>query len=77
MVNEVALGLLFGLVGWKVALTYLAFGLAVAIVSGWIIGRLHLEHWLEDWVRNIRSGAIDLPPEQLTVIDVSRRGSRL
>ena len=54
MVNEVALGLLFGLVGWKVALTYLVFGLAVAIVSGWIIGRLHLEHWLEDWVRNIR-----------------------
>lgn len=69
MVNEVALGLLFGLVGWKVALIYLAFGLAVAIVSGWIIGRLHLEHWLEDWVRNIRSGAIDLPPEDLTVID--------
>ena len=34
MVNEVALGLLFALVGWKVALTYLAFGLAVAIVSG-------------------------------------------
>ena len=56
MVNEVALGLLFGLVGWKVALTYLAFGLAVAIVSGWVIGRLHLEHWLEEWVRNIRVG---------------------
>ena len=74
MVNEVALGLLFGLMGWKVALTYLAFGLAVAIVSGWIIGRLHLEHWLEEWVRNIRSGAIDLPPEELTVIDRVRAG---
>ena len=69
MVNEVALGLLFGLVGWKVALTYLAFGLAVAIVSGWIIGRLHLEHWLEGGVRNIRSGAIDLPPGNLTAVD--------
>jgi uncharacterized membrane protein YraQ (UPF0718 family) len=74
MVNEVALGLLFALVGWKVALTYLAFGLGVAIVSGWIIGRLHLEHWLEDWVRNIRSGAIDLPPEHLTVIDRIKAG---
>lgn len=74
MVNEVALGLLFGLVGWKVALTYLAFGLCVAIVSGWIIGRLHLEHWLEGWVRNIRSGAIDLPPEALTVIDRIKAG---
>lgn len=74
MVNEVALGLLFGLVGWKVALTYLGFGLGVAIVSGWIIGRLHLEHWLEEWVRNIRSTAIDLPPEELTVVDRIKAG---
>jgi uncharacterized membrane protein YraQ (UPF0718 family) len=74
MVNEVALGLLFGLVGWKIALTYLGFGLAVAIVSGWIIGRLHLEHWLEEWVRNIRSGAIELPPETVTVVDRIRAG---
>ncbi len=74
MVNEVALGLLFGLVGWKVALTYLGFGLAVAIVSGWIIGRLHLEHWLEEWVRNIRSTAIDLPPEELTAVDRIKAG---
>jgi uncharacterized membrane protein YraQ (UPF0718 family) len=74
MVNEVALGLLFGLVGWKVALTYLAFGLAVAIVSGWIIGRLHLEHWLEEWVRNIRSGAIELPPEEHSAVDRIKAG---
>jgi uncharacterized membrane protein YraQ (UPF0718 family) len=74
MVNEVALGLLFGLVGWKVALTYLGFGLGVAIVSGWVIGRLHLEHWLEEWVRNIRSTAIDLPPEELTVVDRIKAG---
>ena len=74
MVNEVALGLLFGLVGWKVALTYLVFGLVVAIISGWIIGRLHLEHWLEEWVRNIRSRAIELPPEELTVIDRIKAG---
>ena len=57
MVNEVALVLLFGLVGWKVALTYAAFGLIVATVAGWVIGRLHLEGWLQDWVRDIHSGA--------------------
>ncbi len=74
MVNEVALGLLFGLVGWKVALTYLVFGLVVAIVSGWTIGRLHLENWLEDWVRNIRSGAVDLSPEDFTVVDRIKAG---
>jgi uncharacterized membrane protein YraQ (UPF0718 family) len=74
MVNEVALGLLFGLVGWKVALAYLVFGLAVAIVSGWVIGRLHLEHWLEEWVRNIRTTAAELPPEQLFARDRIKAG---
>lgn len=53
MVNEVALTLLFGLFGWKVALLYLGLGLSVAIVSGWIIGRLKMEAHLEDWVRNM------------------------
>jgi uncharacterized membrane protein YraQ (UPF0718 family) len=74
MVNEVALGLLFGLVGWKVALIYLGFGLAVAIVSGWVIGRFHLEHWLEAWVRSIRAGAVDLPVEELSVVDRIKAG---
>jgi uncharacterized membrane protein YraQ (UPF0718 family) len=74
MVNEVALGLLFGLVGWKVALIYLLFGLCVAIVSGWIIGRLHLEHWLEEWVRNIRSGALNLPEQKITIVDRLKAG---
>ena len=55
MVNEVALILLIGLVGWQVALLYLGFGLLVAIVSGWVIGRLHVESWLQDWVHDIQS----------------------
>ncbi len=50
MVNEVALVLLFGLFGWKVATLYLATGLMIAIVSGWIIGRLHMERHVEPWV---------------------------
>jgi len=66
MVNEVALGLLFAMLGWKVALTYLAFGLGVAIVAGWVIGRLKLEGWLEPWVLQIHAGAVDLPQESLT-----------
>ncbi|MEK0084327.1 permease [Benzoatithermus flavus] len=57
MVNEVALVLLFGLVGWQVALTYLTFGLGIAIVAGWVIGRFQLENWLQDWVRDIHRGA--------------------
>ena len=57
MVNEVALVLLFGLVGWKVAVTYAAFGVIIAIFAGWVIGKLKLEGWLQDWVRDIHSGA--------------------
>jgi uncharacterized membrane protein YraQ (UPF0718 family) len=53
MVNEVALALLFGMFGWKIALLYLGLGLTVAIVSGWIIGRMQMEAHLEDWVRDM------------------------
>ena len=53
MVNEVALALLLGLFGWKIALLYMVLGLAVAILSGWVIGRLHMEAYLEDWVKNM------------------------
>ncbi len=53
MVNEVALTLLFGMFGWKTALLYLGLGLSVAIVAGWIIGRLKMEAYLEDWVREM------------------------
>ena len=55
MVNEVALTLLFGMLGWKVAGLYLVLGLAVAIVSGVVIGRLGMEPYLEDWVRALQS----------------------
>jgi uncharacterized protein len=50
MVNEVALVLLFGLFGWKVAALYAGTGLVIAFSAGWIIGRLHLERWVEPWV---------------------------
>jgi hypothetical protein len=50
MVNEVALALLFGLFGWKVAGLYLGTGLLIAIVAGWVIGRLGLERHVEPWV---------------------------
>ena len=53
MVNEVALTLLFGLFGWKTAVLYLGLGLSIAIVAGWVIGRLHMERHLEDWVRDM------------------------
>lgn len=74
MVNEVALGLLFALVGWKVALTYLAFGLSIAVIGGFIIGRMKLEDWLEPWVRKIRAGVVDIPMDQITIVDRIKAG---
>ncbi len=65
MVNEVALVLLYGLMGWKVAGLYLTTGLLVAIASGWVIGRLKMEGHLEEWVRLIHAGE-DQPEEVLS-----------
>ncbi len=55
MINEVAVVLLFGLFGWKVALIYVGAGLVIAIVSGWIIGKLKLEKYVEDWVYKLKA----------------------
>jgi uncharacterized membrane protein YraQ (UPF0718 family) len=60
MVNEIALVLLFGLFGWKVAAIYLGTGLAIAMVAGWTIGRLKMERYLEDWVLNMQAGKLDM-----------------
>ncbi len=57
MVNEVALVLLFGLVGWQVSAVYFGFGLGLAMVAGWVIGRLGLEGWLQPWVRDLLATA--------------------
>ncbi|GBC60012.1 hypothetical protein DENIS_0954 [Desulfonema ishimotonii] len=56
MVNEIALGLLYGLLGWEVAALYMGTGLFVAIFAGWVIGRMKLERHIEDWVSQISSG---------------------
>jgi uncharacterized membrane protein YraQ (UPF0718 family) len=56
MVNEVALVLLCGLFGWAVATMYLVTGLLIAMVAGWVIGRLKMDRYVEDWVREIRMG---------------------
>jgi uncharacterized protein len=50
MVNEIALVLLFGLFGWKIAALYLGTGLGIAMVAGWTIGRLGMENHVEPWV---------------------------
>lgn len=65
MVNEIALILLYGLLGWKVAALYLLTGLSVAIAAGWVIGRLNMEEHIEGWVRQLRANANQVPDEPL------------
>jgi len=50
MVNEVAVVLLWSTFGWRVALAYAGFGLALAILAGFVIGRLRPDRWVEPWV---------------------------
>jgi hypothetical protein len=56
MVNEVAVVLLWGLFGWKIAAIYMGTGLLVAILGGLIIGRLKLEKWVEGYVYKLKTG---------------------
>jgi len=64
VVNEVALVMLFGLFGWKVAGLYLVSGLTIAIFAGVIIGRLKLERYVEDFVWQIKVGkGVNLPDQ--------------
>ncbi len=66
MVNEVALVLLLGLVGWEVAAIYLGAGLALAIIAGWIIGRLRMERYVEEWVYEIQMGEQETDSHSMT-----------
>ena len=50
LVNEIALGMLFTLFGWKIALLYVIAGLTIAVVAGYVLGRAHVERWVEPFV---------------------------
>ena len=71
MINEVAVILLFGMFGWKVATLYMVMGLLVAIVAGLVIGQLKMERHLEDWVQQIQAGscACASPAEAMDWVD--------
>jgi uncharacterized protein len=77
MVNEVALVLLFGMFGWKVAALYLGLGLTIAIVAGLVIGQLKMENHLEEWVQKMVKGeAAHLPDQQLSWVQRFEAGAQ-
>jgi uncharacterized protein len=56
MVNEVAIILLWGLFGWKITAIYICTGLFVAMLGGYVIGKLKLEKWVEEYVYTMHVG---------------------
>ncbi|TAL70536.1 MAG: permease [Bacteroidetes bacterium] len=69
MINEVAVVLLLGLFGWQTALIYVTTGLVIAILSGWIIGKLKLEKFVADWVYQTKSGSVEIPGHRISFTD--------
>jgi hypothetical protein len=55
MINEVAVVLLYGLLGWEIAAIYAGTGLLIAMAAGWLIGRLKMERYVEEWVAQVRT----------------------
>ena len=74
MINEVAVILLFGLFGWKVTAIYISTGLVIAILAGWIIGKLKLERWVQDWVYQTQMGNSGSGEDKLKLSDRIRFG---
>lgn len=55
IMNEVAFVMLLGMFGWKVALLYLASGILIGVIAGFVLGRMKLERYVEPFVYEIRS----------------------
>jgi len=68
MINEVAVVMLLGLYGWRIAGMYIVLGLIIAILSGIVIGRLKMERHVEDFVWQVQVGE-DGPQEKLVWAD--------
>jgi uncharacterized membrane protein YraQ (UPF0718 family) len=69
LVNEVAIGLLLTLFGWQVTLAYVGAGLSIAVVAGWVLGRLRLEKYVEPFVYETRLGGQVVDPSAGLTMD--------
>lgn len=65
MINEVAVVLLLGLFGWKVAAIYVMTGLVIAILAGWVLEKLKLQRFVADWVYQIKAQRSESDDERI------------
>jgi uncharacterized membrane protein YraQ (UPF0718 family) len=61
MINEVAVVILLGILGWKLMLMYVVAGLTVAYVGGVVMERFRPERWIEPYVWQIHMGELKMP----------------
>jgi hypothetical protein len=64
MINEVALVLLLGLFGLKIALLYVGTGLLVSIIAGIAIGKLSMEKYVQDYIYQMKVGSVEIPQQK-------------
>jgi uncharacterized membrane protein YraQ (UPF0718 family) len=64
MINEVALVLLLGLFGLKIALLYVGTGLLVSIIAGIAIGKLRMEKYVQDYIYQMKVGSVEIPQQK-------------
>ena len=75
LVNEVAVVMLFGLFGWQITALYIGAGLVIATGAGYVLGRMHLEGWVEPFVFETRlHGKVIDPAQGLTWDDRLQMG---
>lgn len=67
MVNEVAVVLLISVIGWKMTAIYVATGLTVALIGGFVLERFKPEQWVEDYVWKIRMGEAQIEAEETSL----------
>jgi hypothetical protein len=66
MVNEVAVVMLWGLLGWKIMAIYISSGLIIAIIAGYLIGKFKLEHLVQDYVYQMKVGDTEIVDQSIT-----------
>lgn len=74
LINEVALILLAGLFGWKVAVIYVVTGLVIATISGFLIEKLKLQKYVADWVFQVKANQASEEEQKLTLADRIQTG---
>lgn len=67
MVDLCSLVLLMSIFGWQVAVLYVILGLVIAVVGGTLIEKLHMEKYVEDFIKNASS--VDIENTALTQKD--------